>query len=560
MKRAVFLFLATIFPFFAGAQVVINEVGWAGTKASASDEWLELYNDSESSVNLDGWILRAKDGTPQINLSGNISVNGFYLIERTADTTISNVKADYVGSFGKNGNLSNNGEDLELVDKIGVLQDKVYFSLGWPAGSPSPDYVSMERVDAGALGFDLNNWKSNNGKKINGKDADGNPIFGTPKAENSINALNQVFQNIPTESASLQNSESSAGNGSATHNTAVSLNQNSDKILFKENRIKAYAGEDRLGISGADIVFEGNAAGLKDYPLDSSKTRFIWNFGDGAYYEGKTARHSYFFPGSYIAVLDVVSGEYEASDRITVKVLANEIAISEVNTKNGWIKLYNNSSETIDVSFWQISLNEKNFVFPKNTFFGGKKYLVLPKEISGLDFGDKKEGEIKLLYPNGSSANSFNYKEDAGENNSFSVINKNVVVGFKTPGKENLIEKNSLQTSDVRKLLPVEKTEDTSSLVSKFIFKSENTSVSKKEFQEPVSLDYDKLKNVNKGEDGTKEKTAQENNAISFLNANQSAAAALDNNGQSNGNPSKWKWILIASALTLFSGAVFLLF
>lgn len=186
MKVAVFLFLIFIsVPVLVNAQVVINEIGWAGTKASASDEWIELYNNSNNEIDLNGWVLKSKDGAPNINLNGMVPVSGFYLIERTADSTISDIAADFYGSFGKNGNISNNGEDLELLDSSGALIDKVYFPSGWPAGSASPDYISIERVNPLKDGSDKENWKSNNREKINGKDAAGNIVFGTPRAENS---------------------------------------------------------------------------------------------------------------------------------------------------------------------------------------------------------------------------------------------------------------------------------------------------------------------------------------------------------------------------------------
>ena len=44
--------------------VVISEIAWMGTTASDDDEWIELYNNTGSSIDLTGWILRATDGTP----------------------------------------------------------------------------------------------------------------------------------------------------------------------------------------------------------------------------------------------------------------------------------------------------------------------------------------------------------------------------------------------------------------------------------------------------------------------------------------------------------------
>src|SRR3990167_3967185 len=142
---AVVIFL----PFFAYASpaVVINEVAWAGTAADDTDEWVELKNTSGATISLDGWALKARDANPMISLSGSIPAGGFYLVERTADTVISDVAGDYVGSFGQYGSVSNSGEDIDLIDDGGAVVDSVHFAPGWPAGTAGPDYFSMERID-----------------------------------------------------------------------------------------------------------------------------------------------------------------------------------------------------------------------------------------------------------------------------------------------------------------------------------------------------------------------------------------------------------------------------
>ena len=55
-----YLFLIIFFlPFFASADVVINEVAWMGTDVHYTDEWIELY--SSSAVDLTGWVLSIVD-------------------------------------------------------------------------------------------------------------------------------------------------------------------------------------------------------------------------------------------------------------------------------------------------------------------------------------------------------------------------------------------------------------------------------------------------------------------------------------------------------------------
>ena len=174
-------------------QVVINEIAWAGTAAGASDEWIELYNPTEDDIDLSGWTLRfgerairfadVEAGALDIRRT-EIEAGGYFLLERTDDTSVANVEADVI----YRGGLSNAGVDLQLLDAEGHIVDEALFSEGgWPAGTSSgaqPPYASMERVDAHAT-----EWRTNDGVIRDGLDAEGGPINGTPGAENAATVL-----------------------------------------------------------------------------------------------------------------------------------------------------------------------------------------------------------------------------------------------------------------------------------------------------------------------------------------------------------------------------------
>lgn len=163
------------------ARLVIDEIAWAGTAASSSDEWIELYNPGSEPLELAGWRLDAADGAPTISLAGVIAPGEYYLLERTDDSTVSDVPADLIYA----GALGNGGEQLALIDPSGSVVDTANGDGGgWPAGSSSPDYLSMERTNPQAADSDAN-WHSNNDLARNGHDANGNPISGTPRQANS---------------------------------------------------------------------------------------------------------------------------------------------------------------------------------------------------------------------------------------------------------------------------------------------------------------------------------------------------------------------------------------
>jgi len=162
MSTFVYVLCLLAIPFFSLAtnNVVINEIAWMGTNISANDEWIELYNNTNSDIDLNEWKLFAQDGTPEINLNGKILAKGFFILERTDDTTVSDIPADIIYA----GALSNNGEYLQLTDPQDNTLDKVDCSNGWIAGD-NKTKQTMERVG--------DNWQTS--KKAGG----------TPKAENN---------------------------------------------------------------------------------------------------------------------------------------------------------------------------------------------------------------------------------------------------------------------------------------------------------------------------------------------------------------------------------------
>ncbi len=146
---------------------------------------MELYNAGTSSVDLAGWKIEI-DGDSSISLLGSIPGNGYFLIERSADTTVSDIAGDLITSFGRYG-LSNSGEHLRLKDSEGAVQDKIGPGAWCAGANPSGNAsarASMERVSSAVRGDELTNWRTNSGAFTTGVDVAGNVINGTPKHSN----------------------------------------------------------------------------------------------------------------------------------------------------------------------------------------------------------------------------------------------------------------------------------------------------------------------------------------------------------------------------------------
>jgi Lamin Tail Domain len=199
--------------------VVINEIAWGGTVASASAEWIELYNTTTSDIDLTNWTIVTADGNPTIITipSGIIPKDGYFLLER-AETAVNDIAANYV--YGGS-NFSNSGESLQLLDSFNNLIDTANNNGGgWPAGTAgtgSPIYGSMERVNYLIADSDTN-WLTNNGLVRNGSDSatPPNPINGTPKQINS--ATPATLASTATEAANLTSTIAPILTGTAAAN------------------------------------------------------------------------------------------------------------------------------------------------------------------------------------------------------------------------------------------------------------------------------------------------------------------------------------------------------
>ncbi len=218
---------------------------------------------------------------------------------------------------------------------------------------------------------------------------------------------------------------SESGGGSTPPLASPEPASSTGSSAFVEPQIFANAGLDKTAIAGADVKFSGQAFGLQKEPLEGA--RYLWSFGDGSTKEGQSVLHSYQYPGDYIAVLEVSSGKFSASDRTLVKALPNELKITEAN--NDYIKLHNGSGVDLDISFWFLKSESQSFKFPENTFIKSNSDLTIPSSVSKIVLISQGQ-KAELLYPNSSVACQFIQQEtvpqaSAQETIKHSVSNSN---------------------------------------------------------------------------------------------------------------------------------------
>ena len=126
--------------------MIINEIQYDPT-AGSDAEYLELRNLEDTAIDLSGWSL---DEAIELEFAGGtvIPANGYLVFARDTPTFVATYGSGiYVGG-DHGGRLSNDGEEIRLLDADGGEVDVVEYGAGapWPDSGDGP---SLERIDPG---------------------------------------------------------------------------------------------------------------------------------------------------------------------------------------------------------------------------------------------------------------------------------------------------------------------------------------------------------------------------------------------------------------------------
>ncbi|MFA6325436.1 MAG: lamin tail domain-containing protein, partial [Candidatus Paceibacterota bacterium] len=176
--------------------------------------------------------------------------------------------------------------------------------------------------------------------------------------------------------------------------------------------IKAKILTKNVAFVGVPIEIGSNILGYKNETILPGK--YFWNFGDGT--SMMTTKpinflHTYFYPGEYNISLEYyLRASSQSSDAIThfiLKVEPLSISISKVgDMQDFFVELTNSSNNEIDISNWILNTTSRNFIFPKNSFLGANKKIIVSSRITGFIMSDKNN--LKLISPRGDIISIYN--------------------------------------------------------------------------------------------------------------------------------------------------------
>ncbi|PSB07868.1 hypothetical protein C7B76_27365, partial [filamentous cyanobacterium CCP2] len=324
--------------------VVVNEIAWMGTQADADHEWIELYNPSDSAIDLTGWILT--DGNNlNITLSGTIAAGGYFLLEH-GDTAIVDITADQIYT----GTLNNTGATLTLKANDGRVIDIVNEDGGiWAAGvDEATGRFSMERIDPTIAGVD-SNWRTNDGFTRDGIDAAENPIYGTPKAANSLGEIPVL---------SISNASIIEGDtGTHTISFTVTLSHPSSQtvtvVYVTEDDTATVAEEDYVGIPLTKLSFA---------PGETSKTINVTVNGETQHESDETftvklsdATNATIHPEAAIGIGTILNDDGQPIASISPATIEVNEGESGSTFLTFTVTLSNSSNQVVEISYGTVN-------------------------------------------------------------------------------------------------------------------------------------------------------------------------------------------------------------
>ena len=385
-KKIFLVFSCLVFLFgfrMAKASIVISEIMYNPSGDDTKREWVELYNDGDSIVNISSgsassaW--RFDDGSSSLHI-----INSQLSIPAKGFAILASDKSTFVSEYSYSGLIA---DTTMTLDNTGIVKL-------WNGDNP--------RVLVASASYNSSQGANNDGNSLQLINGSWKALPPTPGAENIM---------VTGGGGPLLNSDNSS---STSTSTQTSSSATIIKIV-EPPKIRTKVTASSISYVGIPMEFSVNTTGYSNEPLYSGK--YYWNFGDGDSKEinaNHTEKlfHTYYYPGEYNLTLEYYTNNFfqnpETVTSMAIKVVPIGVSISRVgDEKDFFIEISNSTDNDLDLSKWSIASSNKNFIFPKNTNVMAKGKIVLSPKITGFVVGDKDN--LKLLNPNKEIVFTYNF-------------------------------------------------------------------------------------------------------------------------------------------------------
>jgi len=280
--------------------IVFSEIMWSGSFAASSDEWIELYNNTDRDIDLLGWQI-----TRYSSVENSYQENLMLTIGESNDTTRNTIvpaqQYFLISNYDKNSERTVINVLPDIVDKrVSLLNSKLQLKL----------YNG--------------NWEEANPIDIAGDK--GQPLAG----DNSLKA--SMIRILPPQDGTLEENWS-------TSEASQNLKEDSTELATPENSKRTIANlvaDPQSGNVPLTVVFDAS----NSMDLSESGLTFEWdteseedNFAADVSTETPTYEYTYETAGDFLAALKV-SNNIGSQDIVWLSILVQETAANQPPTAN----------------------------------------------------------------------------------------------------------------------------------------------------------------------------------------------------------------------------------
>ncbi len=343
--------------------LVINEIMSNPTGDDNGREWVELYNDTQDTVDLSALTISIKGGNAVVATAvggGTSLVAGGYAI---VGSTVSNATK--------------------------FLQD-------YPSYTGPLFKSSISLVNTGVTSIEI---------KLSGVSADILASYTAAKEGSTLSEINGSFVTAsPTPGAENQAPSSDTTQDTTTSTTTATTTQNQVTVAQMSPPsadIVFYMPFEKTVVAGAETEFSTYATNRAGKVIDGLAA--TWAFGDGGQGTGTSTKYRYAYTGRYFAQVEGTNGYVAGTGRMLVRVVPPDISINGIASgKYGaYIDITNPNPYDLDLSQWQLSIDSAVFPFPKNTLLlsnGTTHFSGLAMGFANITISSSTL--IRILFPN----------------------------------------------------------------------------------------------------------------------------------------------------------------
>lgn len=430
-------FYKRILPGYPPSTILINEIMYS--PINGEPEWVEIFNNSNDSINLKNWSVTDILTTPTTTIiSDNIYISPKSFLVLAKDTTLQFYHRVIPSKVIKVNLpvLNNDVDGIVLKDNRGLTIDSVRFSSNWGGAGGK----SLERISLAVPSSLSGNWGSSTDIELS---TPGRINSIAPKQFDLSVAEISFSPRFPVSGANVSINTKVKNNGSsAANNFLIEFLVDTDSNLIVDKLLSRIDG---LTLSSADSSIFSSTASINN--LNSkilTAVRIVFSTDEDTL--------------NNYAEKSVEPGFPEKS------IVINEVMYEPINGEPEWIELVNISDKSIDIKDWSVSdiltTPTKTYITNNNLEIQPGEYFVLTRDTSFYYFhsavnykvkilnfgtlGNTEDGIIIYDFRNG-IIDSFFYKSFLGGDNGYSL--ERISVTQSTNDSSNWITSLSINRS-----------------------------------------------------------------------------------------------------------------